>query len=267
MEKLLCVCLETLPTQRMESFDAEWARGSLVRSEPKVTGSSWRAGLGLPALAVSAPGEPRGPKDPDLGPGRARPGVSSRQTPVCPSDFLLGWPSRETIVGQPPAGLELLSVSSHKRLGQARRGAAFQTETWSCSTPHLHVQAVAPGSGFRARSQASSGFLACVSGFSIENTPTSPAIPFPGLGFSVWSRVPFPCPPRGTLALRGPAGRDQAPVPGRRRLWRGALGLNALSLYCCSEQPLPRERPAGGVTSPQPWPACVPGGERGRETP
>lgn len=133
--------------------------------------------------------------------------------------------------------------------------------------PHLHVQAVEPGSGFRARSRASRGLLACVSGFSIENTPTSPAIPFPGLGFGVWPRVQFPCPPCGTLALRGPAGRDQARCRAEGGCGRGASGLDASGLHCCSEQPLPAERPAGAATSHQPWPACMPGAGRGREAP
>lgn len=126
--------------------------------------------------------------------------------------------------------------------------------------PHLHVQAVAPGSGFRARSRASRGLLACVSGFSIENTPTSP-------GLRRLATGPVPVSPCGTLALRRPAGRDQARCRAEGGCGRGASGLDALGLHCCSEQPLPAERPAGAATSHQPWPACVPGAGRGREAP
>lgn len=73
---------------------------------------------------------------------------------------------------------------------QSLWGAEFQTKTWSCSMLHLHVRAAAQCSGLCARSQDGPGvgswptFL----GFLQRNTPTS-VIPFPGLGFGVWSRA------------------------------------------------------------------------------
>lgn len=182
-----------------------------------------------------------------------------------PPAFLPGRPSRETTGGREALASRGASGASEcsvpqASVRQALRGAGFQTKTGSCSMPHLHVQAVEPGSGFRARSRASRGLLACVSGFSIENTPTSP-------GLRRLATGPVPVSPCGTLALHGPAGRDQARCRAEGGCGRGASGLDASGLHCCSEQPLPAERPAGAATSHQPWPACVPGAGRGREAP
>lgn len=71
---LVCV-FKDFAHQANGDLCAEWAWDSLVRSKFKFMDSSLRAGLGLSLLPVSVPFKLRGPKDPDLGPVRARPGV------------------------------------------------------------------------------------------------------------------------------------------------------------------------------------------------
>lgn len=87
--------------------------------------------------------------------------------------------------------------------------------------PHLHVQAMAPGSGFRARFRASRRLLACVSGFSIENTPTSPGLRRLATGPVPVSPVWHAGPPRAGWQRPGP-------VPGGGRLWARGFGPRRL---------------------------------------
>lgn len=77
-----------------------------------------------------------------------------------------------------------------------------------------------------------------------------PGLRYEGRRLSALPTSSLPRAPRASWRRRGPAAG------------RGALGLHGSSPRCRSE-----EKPGGGVTSHRPWPACKPGGGRGRKAP